>query len=235
MRYYMLVDRRPAGPFEKDALLARADFGADSIVCVVGATTADAWHRAADEPELAGAFRASAAPVVLVPAPVSAPAPAPAPAPADEAPAAVAEDAAPIPLDPSTRLVLLVDDDEDFRSLLEASVKKEGFRVIVAEDGRAATAKLDPAPDLVITDLMMPGEGGYEFMRALQSAGHGGVPVILVTGAVLDPSTVAAMRQDANIVHAFAKPVKISALMNAIHVKLGTARLKAVDAEAGAL
>ncbi len=240
MRYYMLVDRRPAGPFEKDELLARSDFRPDSIICVVGATTADAWRRAADEPELAGAFQASAAPLVLAPAPaaavvVAAPEPAAEAArPAEKTPEPVEEAPAPVPVEPSTRLILLVEDDEDFRSLLEASVKKEGFRVVAAEDGRAAAAKLEPdAPDLVITDLMMPGEGGYEFMRALQSAGHGGVPVILVTGAVLDPSTVAAMRQDANIVHTFAKPVKIAALMNVIHVKLGTSRPKAADAGAG--
>ncbi|NNN05125.1 MAG: hypothetical protein HKL90_04420, partial [Elusimicrobia bacterium] len=68
-RYYLLIDRRPAGPFEKDELLARSDFRPDSIVCVVGATAADAWRRAADEPGLAGAFQASAAPLVLSPAP----------------------------------------------------------------------------------------------------------------------------------------------------------------------
>ncbi|NNN06835.1 MAG: response regulator, partial [Elusimicrobia bacterium] len=153
--------------------------------------------------------------------------------PAAEAPPPAETAPAPGGGDPSTRLVLLVDDDEDFRSLLEASIKKEGFRVIAAENGRDAATKLEPdAPDLVITDLMMPGEGGYEFMRALQSAGHGGVPVILVTGAVLDPSTIAAMRQDANIIHTFAKPVKIAALMSAIHVKLGTSRPKAADAGA---
>ncbi|NNN05124.1 MAG: response regulator [Elusimicrobia bacterium] len=196
MRYYLLVDRRPAGPFAKDELLARSDFRPDSIVCAVGATSADAWRRAADEPELAGAFRAdrSASP-------------------------------APSGGDPSTRLILLVEDDDDCRSLFESSVKKEGFRVIAAENGRDAATKLEPdAPDLIVTDLMMPGVGGYEFIRALQAAGHGGVPVILVTGAVLDASTVAAMRQDANIVQAFAKPVDISALMNAIHAKLGTRR-----------
>lgn len=195
MRYYLLVDRRPAGPFEKDELLARSDFRPDSIVCVVGATTADGWRRAVDEPELAGAFPAGGSTHAAGGG------------------------------DPSARLILIVDDDDDCRSLLETSVKYEGFRVLAAENGRDAAAKLEPnAPDLIVTDLMMPGMGGYEFIRALQAVGHGGVPVILVTGAALDPSTVAAMRQDANIVRAFAKPIDIAALLNAIHAKLGTSR-----------
>ena len=241
LRYYLVVDLKPAGPFSCSELMSRADFGGDSVVCVVGATSADAWHRAADDPELSRRLAARSAPApaisLVAPEPIALSAPAPRSAPtaaqpesAAQAAVAAAEPAAaqapPQPVPASERLVLIVEDDPDFRALLEASVHKEGFQVIAAEDGRDAGQRLEShEPNLVITDLMMPNAGGYEFLRSLQGAGQGSVPVFLVTGAVLDTSTISVMRQDANIVQVFAKPVKISVLVQSIHQRLNTRRV----------
>ena len=62
--------------------------------------------------------------------------------------------------------ILVVDDKRELRSLVQAYLEEEGFRVVVASDGREALfVARNERPDLVILDLMMPELGGYDFMR----------------------------------------------------------------------
>lgn len=66
-----------------------------------------------------------------------------------------------------TRTILVVDDEKHMRKLLQDYLTQEGFRVVTAADGQEAlfVARYEK-PDLIILDLMMPGMGGYEFLRA---------------------------------------------------------------------
>lgn len=76
--------------------------------------------------------------------------------------------------------VLVVDDDREIRNLLSEYLEKNGYRVSVAADGagmRAALAK--SRPDLVILDLMLPGEDGLSLCRNLRARSN--VPVIMLT------------------------------------------------------
>jgi CheY-like chemotaxis protein len=99
----------------------------------------------------------------------------------------------------------------------------QGFQVVTAVNGLDATEKLTArVPDLIVTDLMMPGQSGYEFLRSLQAAGNGRIPVFVVTGSSLDDSTVAIIRQEANVVEFIAKPVKIGGFNAALHKHLRT-------------
>jgi two-component system cell cycle sensor histidine kinase/response regulator CckA len=79
--------------------------------------------------------------------------------------------------------VLVVDDDRQIRVYLERLLSRAGFRVIIAEDGRAALDELARAPDvsLVVTDLVMPHVGGIELRDELRARGAK-VPVLLMTG-----------------------------------------------------
>jgi DNA-binding NtrC family response regulator len=64
--------------------------------------------------------------------------------------------------------VLVVDDEEEDRSLVSAIVRSFGYTVETAADGREALAKLETAsPAAIITDLKMAGMDGFEFLRAL--------------------------------------------------------------------
>jgi CheY-like chemotaxis protein len=131
---------------------------------------------------------------------------------------------------PGDKLVLVVDDDPLIRDLLELTLGAAGFKVALAVNGQDAAAKLDKAePQLIITDLMMPGQGGFEFMRTLPGAGAGRVPVVVITASQLDASTVAMMKQEANVVEFFAKPIKMNALILALHKHLKTAPLPATS------
>ena len=78
--------------------------------------------------------------------------------------------------------ILVVDDDRDACAALGGLLEESGFAVEAFGDGARALARLDHlVPDLVVTDLQMPGMNGLELIRRIQSR-HSGLPVILVTG-----------------------------------------------------
>jgi CheY-like chemotaxis protein len=85
-----------------------------------------------------------------------------------------------------TRIVYL-DDDADTRDALQTTLQLAGSKVRTASTARDALQLLAVEwPDVVITDLALPGEDGYAFLGALQKfAGERGhpVPVIALTGA----------------------------------------------------
>ncbi|HRI87248.1 MAG TPA: response regulator [Candidatus Hydrogenedentes bacterium] len=64
--------------------------------------------------------------------------------------------------------VLLVDDNEDFRASVRAILVHAGYEVVEASDGREALATYSEIkPDLVVTDMVMPGMNGMETMLEL--------------------------------------------------------------------
>lgn len=82
---------------------------------------------------------------------------------------------------PETPHVLVVDDDERLRTLLRRYLSDNGFVVTTAADAaeaRAAQATL--VFDLLVVDVMMPGEDGLSLTRALREAGNT-VPVLMLT------------------------------------------------------
>ncbi len=82
-----------------------------------------------------------------------------------------------------TETILVVDDDEPQRALLEMILTQAGYQVTLAADGAAALAQATAAPpDLVLLDLMMPGLNGFEVCQRLkQDPATSAVPVIVVT------------------------------------------------------
>jgi two-component system OmpR family response regulator len=76
--------------------------------------------------------------------------------------------------------ILVVDDDAEIRSLLDAYLRKNGFRVSVAAEGRAMWGVLARAKvDLIVLDLMLPGEDGLALCRRLRADVD--TPVIMLT------------------------------------------------------
>jgi two-component system phosphate regulon response regulator PhoB len=79
--------------------------------------------------------------------------------------------------------ILVVDDERDIAGAIEHVLRKEGFRVLVASDGKAALefARRE-RPELVILDLMLPEISGLEVLKLLKAdASTRGIPVILLT------------------------------------------------------
>jgi two-component system, OmpR family, phosphate regulon response regulator OmpR len=76
--------------------------------------------------------------------------------------------------------LLLVDDDRRIRDLLSRFLFGEGYRVTTAETAAEARAKLDGLKfDLLILDVMMPGETGFELAKNLRAASS--VPILMLT------------------------------------------------------
>jgi two-component system, OmpR family, phosphate regulon response regulator OmpR len=76
--------------------------------------------------------------------------------------------------------LLVVDDDRRIRALLSRFLLAEGYRVSTAETAVEARAKLEGLRfDLLILDVMMPGENGFDFARALRTSSN--VPILMLT------------------------------------------------------
>ena len=77
--------------------------------------------------------------------------------------------------------ILIVDDDEGIRSLLDKYLQKNGYRVTAVANGRAMWAALEAGRiDLIVLDLMLPGEDGLTLCRTLR-AKSSDIPVIMLT------------------------------------------------------
>jgi two-component system OmpR family response regulator len=81
---------------------------------------------------------------------------------------------------PSAPHILVVDDHREIRELVSRALAKQGFRVSVAADGRAMRQALtDRRIDLILLDLMLPGEDGLSLCRSLRT--HSNIPIIMLT------------------------------------------------------
>src|SRR2546426_914436 len=95
------------------------------------------------------------------------------------------------------RTLLVADDDPGLRESLERTLTREGYRVLLASDGRAALERLqDGAIDLIVTDLKMPGLTGLELLRAAKAIAPD-VDVILLTAFGTVEEAVKAMKDGA--------------------------------------
>jgi DNA-binding response OmpR family regulator len=125
--------------------------------------------------------------------------------------------------EPKDKCILIVDDDESIRELLEMGAREEGFMVATAVDGAMAAQVIkEIRPSLIITDLMMPAQGGFELIRSLQETDLRSVPIIMITGRKLDDSTKEMIRQEGNVVQVLAKPLSLSTFRLTLHQVLHT-------------
>lgn len=109
--------------------------------------------------------------------------------------------------------ILVVEDHNDSREMLEEFLTEEGFMVETAVNGLQALERLMrlPQPDLVLLDLMMPVMTGWDLMdRVAEKPSLWGLPVIVVSGA---GST---RPLPSGIVASIPKPLDLSLLMETI-------------------
>lgn len=97
-----------------------------------------------------------------------------------EVPPAAAPEPVPSGLPDDAPHLLVVDDDRRIRTLLSRYLAAEGYRVTTAENAADARAKLGGiAFDLLILDVMMPGETGFELARSIRKTSS--VPILMLT------------------------------------------------------
>ncbi|WP_051971459.1 response regulator [Massilia sp. 9096] len=120
------------------------------------------------------------------------------------------------------RRILLVDDDPALLRLHELEIGGWGLHVetITAGNGYEALIRIGEArPDLLISDLTMPGMDGFRMIRTLRAnPAYAGMPVIVISG--LDRSTIAAMALPEDI-PVLPKPAPFAVLRNSVERALG--------------
>ncbi|MEH6774357.1 MAG: response regulator [Cereibacter changlensis] len=90
-------------------------------------------------------------------------------------------------------LILIVEDEPEIAEILETYFAREGFRVICARDGSTGLAHHQRLrPDLVVLDIKLPGQDGYEVLAAIRRRGE--TPVIMVTALAEDLDKLQALR-----------------------------------------
>ena len=78
--------------------------------------------------------------------------------------------------------ILVVDDDREIRQMVADYLRRNGLRASEAADGREMRAVLDTnAIDLIVMDVMMPGEDGLTLTRNLRAGKHRAIPVVMLT------------------------------------------------------
>ena len=96
-----------------------------------------------------------------------------------------------------TARILLIDDDESFRQILDFNLKKEGYEVVSAIDGKKGLKRLEAESfGVVITDMKMPGLDGMEVLRRVKTQ-HPETIVIMITAHGSIEMAVEAMREGA--------------------------------------
>ncbi|SMY34447.1 Transcriptional regulatory protein OmpR [Photobacterium malacitanum] len=79
-----------------------------------------------------------------------------------------------------TKTVLVVDDDQEIRELLDEYLTKNGFEVITAAEGLEMKRRLAAGyPDLILLDVMMPGDDGFTLCQHIRKTSN--VPIIMLT------------------------------------------------------
>jgi DNA-binding response OmpR family regulator len=93
--------------------------------------------------------------------------------------------------------VLIADDDLDILDITAFALRREGFQVSIAADGRQAVQLWKTsAPDVVLLDVRMPKMNGYEVLRAMRDESD--TPVIFVTARKEDEDIVAGLERGAD-------------------------------------
>jgi PAS domain S-box-containing protein len=130
----------------------------------------------------AGAQPPAAPPPKAAPAPLAAPPPAPAPKPSELA----------------GKIVLVIDDEADSRTLLTQMIEEAGCHVISSDSGELGLLMARKLrPHLIITDLLMPVMDGIAFLNALRAdPRHQHLPVVVITGKDLTPGESEVLRQE---------------------------------------
>ena len=114
--------------------------------------------------------------------------------------------------------ILVVDDDARIRDLLKRYLTQEGFEVLLAEDGKSLNRVMQrETADLIVLDLMMPGEDGLSVCRRLRAA-NDRTPVIMLTAKGEDIDRIVGLEVGAD--DYLGKPFNPRELLARIHAVL---------------
>jgi DNA-binding response OmpR family regulator len=112
---------------------------------------------------------------------------------------------------------MVVDDEQDFREMINLMLLKEGFETKTVENGWDFLENVDDfQPDLVTLDVMMPGPTTSEILEKLKNK-KTNPKIILITFIKYSKENLKRILERGNIVDYITKPINLEQLMNIIH------------------
>lgn len=116
------------------------------------------------------------------------------------------------------RLVLVVDDEEEIRKLLNRLLTGKGFRVVEADRGQSALRILkEHVPDVIILDAMLPEIHGFDIARRLKGSGkYGAIPIIMISAVYKGWRIAEDLKASYGIDEYLEKPFKIADVIAAV-------------------
>ncbi|MBN2066819.1 MAG: response regulator, partial [Candidatus Thermoplasmatota archaeon] len=113
--------------------------------------------------------------------------------------------------------IMIVDDEQDLREMLELMLHKEGFKTDTAENGSELLEKIDTfQPDLITLDVMMPGMTTSKILEKLKDK-KSKPKIILLTVVRYSEEEKEKIYKMGNVVDYITKPFELDDLMNVIH------------------
>ena len=123
----------------------------------------------------------------------------------------------------STPTVLLVEDEDSFVEALTVGLNREGFRVVVAQDGASALLRFEEVrPDVILLDLMLPRISGIDVCREIRKTST--VPIIMVTAKSAEIDMVVGLEVGAD--DYITKPYRIRELVARLRALLRRASME---------
>lgn len=102
-----------------------------------------------------------------------------------------------VPMTDEAPHILVVDDDQRIRTLLHRFLSENGYRVTIADNAREARGRLVGFVfDLIVLDVMMPGESGVDLARSLRE--HSSVPILMLTARAEIDDRIAGLQSGAD-------------------------------------
>jgi len=121
--------------------------------------------------------------------------------------------------------ILVVEDEPQYRFLIQLNLEASGYAVVLADDARSGLARVaDAAPDLVLVDVMLPDFDGMELCRQIRR--FSAVPIVMLTARAEQKDIVAGLNAGAD--DYVTKPFGVDELLARIHANL---RRRAIDRE----
>jgi DNA-binding response OmpR family regulator len=122
--------------------------------------------------------------------------------------------------------ILVVDDDNQVRSMLRVTLTREGYDVVEAADGFEAIKLFHESQfDLIITDIIMPGLEGFETITRLRSDSPTVKIIAISGGGRLAPEGYLEVAENLGALKAFTKPVDRDELLSTVRELLGESKI----------
>lgn len=120
------------------------------------------------------------------------------------------------------KIILIVDDNIEFREMMADYFKDVGYTVELAGNGKEGIAKARAIrPDVIILDVMMPDMGGIEVLRELQSYEETlSIPVMVVTGTYFDKNMYELFKIESNCKEFLSKTTELSIIQKKVELLL---------------